>query len=152
MGVPVTHWRPYVTGQRPAHAPAGAETSGSTEDTLSWPAPHLRNAGTAKRCGHQDRVWYAGAFFSRLHAGQLRPCNDLGQAWSSKNNGQHSIWRGIVLSATRSRLGQRLGQGKQRASYRAKKCEKSPEILRFQDFSGCGDRTRTCDLRVMSSK
>ena len=54
-----------------------------------------------------------------------------------------------MLSATRSRLGQRLGQGKQRASYRAKKCEKSPEILRFQDFSGCGDRTRTCDLRVM---
>ena len=28
--------------------------------------------------------------------------------------------------------------------------KKSPEILRFQDFYGCGDRTRTCDLRVMS--
>jgi hypothetical protein len=33
-----------------------------------------------------------------------------------------------------------------------KKCEKSPEILRFQDFSGCGGRTRTYGLRVMSSK
>ena len=30
-----------------------------------------------------------------------------------------------------------------------KKCEKSPEILRFQDFSGCGGRTRTYGLRVM---
>ena len=26
MGVPVTHRRPHVTGQRAAHAPAGAET------------------------------------------------------------------------------------------------------------------------------
>ena len=37
-----------------------------------------------------------------------------------------------------------------RASYQTKKCEKSPEILRFQDFSGCGGRTRTYGLRVMS--
>ena len=28
MGVPVTNRRPHVTGQRPAHAPAGAETGG----------------------------------------------------------------------------------------------------------------------------
>jgi len=34
----------------------------------------------------------------------------------------------------------------------AKRLEKSPEILRFQDFSGCGGRTRTYGLRVMSSK
>ena len=36
-----------------------------------------------------------------------------------------------------------------RASYQTKKREKSPEILRFQDFSGCGGRTRTYGLRVM---
>lgn len=34
----------------------------------------------AKRSGHQDRVWHAGAFFGRLHAGHLRSCNDLRQA------------------------------------------------------------------------
>ena len=33
-----------------------------------------------KRCGHQNRVWHAGAFFGRLHAGHLRSCNDLSQA------------------------------------------------------------------------
>ena len=30
------------------------------------------------------------------------------------------------------------------------KTEKSPEIIRFQDFYGCGRRTWTSDLRVMS--
>ena len=35
MGVSVTNRRPHVAGQRAAHAPAGAETSGSTENTLS---------------------------------------------------------------------------------------------------------------------
>ena len=80
MGIPIAKRRPYVPGQRPAHAPAGAETGRTATDTLSRPAPHLRDHGTAKRRGHQDRVWYAGAFFSRLHAGHLRSCNDLSQA------------------------------------------------------------------------
>ena len=35
MGVPVTNRRPYVTGQRPAHAPAGAETGGAATHPLS---------------------------------------------------------------------------------------------------------------------
>ena len=35
MGVPVTNRRPYVTGQRPAHAPAGAETGGAAPHPLS---------------------------------------------------------------------------------------------------------------------
>ena len=33
--VSITQRRPHVPGQRVAHAPAGADTSGSTEDTLS---------------------------------------------------------------------------------------------------------------------
>lgn len=32
MGIPIAHRRPHVPGQRPAHAPAGAETG--------WAAPH----------------------------------------------------------------------------------------------------------------
>ena len=35
MGIPIAHRRPHVTGQRPAHAPAGAETGGTATDTLS---------------------------------------------------------------------------------------------------------------------
>ena len=48
-----------------------------------------------------------------------------------------------------SRWGQRLGQKKQQVSYWTQKCGKSPDFVRNQDFSGCGSRTRTCDLRVM---
>ena len=39
-----------------------------------------------------------------------------------------------MLSATRSRLGQRLGQEKQQVSYLAQKCGKSPDFARNQDF------------------
>ena len=55
-----------------------------------------------------------------------------------------------MLSAIRSRWGQRLGQKKWEVSYWAQKCGKSPDFLRNQDFSGCGGRTRTYGLRVMS--
>ena len=34
MGIPVTHRRPYVTGQRPAYAAKSAETGGIATDTL----------------------------------------------------------------------------------------------------------------------
>ena len=43
MGIPLTHRRPHVTGQRVAYAPAGAETGGAATDTIPRPAPHLRN-------------------------------------------------------------------------------------------------------------
>ena len=55
-----------------------------------------------------------------------------------------------MLSAIHSRWGQRLGQKKQRASYWTQKYGKSPDFARNQDFSGCGGRTRTYGLRVMS--
>ena len=37
-----------------------------------------------------------------------------------------------------------------RPTFRCRNKRKSPEIFRFQDFFGCGGRTRTYDLRVMS--
>ena len=43
MGIPIAKRRPYVTGQRVAYAPAGAETGGAATDTIPRPAPHLRN-------------------------------------------------------------------------------------------------------------
>ena len=39
-----------------------------------------------------------------------------------------------MLSATRSRWGQRLGQKKWQVSYWAERYEKSPEFARNQDF------------------
>ena len=43
MGIPIAKRRPYVTGQRIAYAPVGAETGGAATDTIPRPAPHLRN-------------------------------------------------------------------------------------------------------------
>ena len=43
MAIPIAKRRPYVTGQRVAYAPAGAETGGAATDTIPRPAPHLRN-------------------------------------------------------------------------------------------------------------
>ena len=80
MGIPIAHRRPHVPGQRAAHAAPRPEAGRAAKGAFSRPAPHFRNAGTAKRSGHQNRVWHAGAFFSRLHAGHLRSCNDLSQA------------------------------------------------------------------------
>ena len=37
MGIPIAHRRPHVTGQRAAHAPAGAETGGPPKDTFPRP-------------------------------------------------------------------------------------------------------------------
>ena len=77
---PIAHRRPHVAGQRAAHAAPRSKAGRVAEGAFSRPAPHLRNAGPAKRCGHQNRIWHAGAFFGRLHAGHLRSCNDLCQA------------------------------------------------------------------------
>ena len=111
---------------------------------------HLRNAGTAKRCGHQNRQQYAGSLLRRLHAGHLRPRHHRRAAQSGADDGEHPIPCRLMLSATRSRWGQRLGQKKWQVRYWAQKCGKSPDFERNQDFSGCGGRTRTYGLRVMS--
>ena len=47
-----------------------------------------------------------------------------------------------MLSAIRSRWGQRLGQKKWEVSYWAQKCGKSPDFLRNQDFSVMRDQFR----------
>ena len=45
MGIPVTHRRPHVTGQRAAHAPAGAETGGAAPHPIPRSPSHLRDDG-----------------------------------------------------------------------------------------------------------
>lgn len=48
MGVPIARRRPHVAGQRAAHAPAGAETSGATPHPLPRPAPPVCQAHDKK--------------------------------------------------------------------------------------------------------
>ena len=73
MGIPIAKRRPHVPGQRPAHAPAGAETGGAAPHPLSRPPPHLRDHGAAKRRGRENGQQYARTLLRRLHAGHLRP-------------------------------------------------------------------------------
>ena len=112
MGIPIAKRRPYVTGQRVAYAPAGAETGGAATDTIPRSPPHLRDHGPAKRRGRENGVLDAGPLLGGLHAGHLRPRHHRCPTQSGANNGQYPLPCRLMLSATRSRWGQRLGQKK----------------------------------------
>ena len=112
MGIPIAKRRPYVTGQRVAYAPAGAETGWAATDTIPRPAPHLRNDGSPERRGRENGQQYARTLLRRLHAGHLRPRYHRRAAESSPDDGDHPISCRLMLSAIRSRWGQRLGQEK----------------------------------------
>ena len=73
---------------------------------------HLRDDGAAKRRGRENRQQYAGPLLGGLYAGHLRPCDHRRTAQSGANNGKYPIPCRLMLSATRSRWGQRLGQEK----------------------------------------
>ena len=112
MGIPIAKRRPHVPGQRPAHAPAGAETGWAAPHPIPRSPPYLRDDGPAKRRGRENRQQYARALLRGFHAGHLRPRHHRRPTQSGANNGQYPIPCGIDLSATRSRWGQRLGQKK----------------------------------------
>ena len=112
MGVPVTNRRPHVPGQRPAHAPAGAETGCAAPHQIPRSPSHLRDHGPAKRRGRQDRQQYARPLLGGFYAGHLRPRYHRRAAQGGANYGQYPIPCRLMLSAIRSRWGQRLGQKK----------------------------------------
>ena len=105
---------------------------------------YLRHTGTAKWRGHQDGVRYAGALLCGLYTGHLRPCNDLRQA----GGGQHyelCALRHCLTIARRFCLWVRmwvsdLTHTLTRTDF-VGKVNKSPEIVRFRGFSGCGRGT-----------
>ena len=117
MGIPIAHRRPYVTGQRPAHAPAGAETGRAAPHPLPRSPSHLRHHGPAKRRGCENSVINARSLLGGVHAGHLRPRHHRRTAQSSANDGEYPIPCCLMVSAIRSRWGQRLGQKKQQVSY-----------------------------------
>ena len=95
---------------------------------------HLRNDGAPERRGRENRQQYAGPLLSGLHAGYLCPRHHRRAAESGPDHGQYPLRRCLILSAIRSRWGQRLGQ-KEAASENNNICKtKIPEILRFRGF------------------
>ena len=112
MGIPIAKRRPHVTGQRPAHAPAGTKASGAAPHPIPRSPSHLRDDGAPERRGCENGVLDAGSLLGGVHAGYLRPRYHRRAAQGGANGGEHPIPCRLMLSATRSRWGQRLGQKK----------------------------------------
>ena len=112
MGIPIAHRRPHVTGQRPAHAPAGAETGGTAPHPIPRSPSYLRDHGTPERRGCKNGVLHARSLLGGFHAGHLRPRYHRRADEGGANNGEYPLPCCLTVSATRSRWGQRLGQKK----------------------------------------
>ena len=112
MGIPIAKRRPYVPGQRAAYAAESAETGGAAPHPIPRSPTHLRNDGTPERRGRENRQQYARSLLGGLYAGHLRPRHHRRPTQSGANDGQYPIPCCLMLSAARSRWGQRLGQEK----------------------------------------
>ena len=95
---------------------------------------HLRDDGAAKRRGCKNRVLDAWSLLRRFHAGYLCSRYHRCAAESCPNHGQYPIPRCLILSAIRSRWGQRLGQKRVTSENNNLYKTKIPEILRFRGF------------------
>ena len=65
-----------------------------------------------ERRGRENGVINARSLLRKLHAGHLRPRHNGRPTQSRPDDGQYALLCCLMLSATRSRLGQRLGQKK----------------------------------------
>ena len=132
MGIPIAKRRPHVAGQRPAHAPAGAETGWATPHPIPRSPSHLCDDGAPERRGRENGVLNAGSLLGGLYAGHLRPRHHRRAAQGGANDGEHPLPCGIDLSAIRSRWGQRLGQKKAASENSNLRKAKVLEIRRFR--------------------
>ena len=132
MGVPVTNRRPHVPGQRPAYAPAGAETGRAAPHPIPRSPPHLRDDGAPERRGRENGQQYARSLLRGLYAGHLRPRHHRRPTQSRPDHGEYPIPCGIDLSVVRSRWGQRLGQKKATPPNSNLRKAKVLEIRRFR--------------------
>ena len=65
-----------------------------------------------ERRGRENRQQYARALLRRLYAGHLRPRHHRRPTQSRPDDGEHPLPCCLMVSAIRSRWGQRLGQKK----------------------------------------
>lgn len=90
--------RPHIPGQRPAHAPEGAETGRSGENPLPQSPTHLLSLGPSERRGHQNAILHAGPLLRRVHPGHLRPCHHRDADQSRQHRQQLPLRRCPVVS------------------------------------------------------
>ena len=95
---------------------------------------HLRHHGTPERRGRENGVLDARSLLGGFHAGHLRPRHHRRTAQSGANNGRYPIPCCLMLSAIRSRWGQRLGQKRAASKNNNLRKTKILETLRFRGF------------------
>ena len=124
--------RPHVSGQRPAHAPAGAKTSRAGADTFPRPPSHILGPCPAKRRGRENPLRYAGTLLGGFYLGHIRPRHHLHAEAGGERGGEFPLRRSLVISAPNSGMGHGLGQIGAVKSSHQKKCReinKAAEIL-----------------------
>ena len=101
---------------------------------------HIQNLARLPQEPHQaaDRqhpgVPDAGPLLGRLHAGHLRPRHHRRPAQSRPDDGQYPLLCRLMLSAARSRWGQRLGQKKAAGESNNLCKQKDPKPYGFGSF------------------
>lgn len=99
-GNDLTEWRTYLSGQRAAHAPSGAEAGRATQGTIPRLAPHLRHLGPAKRGGCENRVRNAGPLLRRVYSGHIRPQHQCSPETGGADHGECAFRGGVTSIAT----------------------------------------------------
>ena len=101
---------------------------------------HIQNLARLPQEPHQAADWQhpgvldARSLLGGFHAGHLRPRHHRRPTQGGANDGQYPLPCCLILSAIRSRWGQRLGQETAVRENRNICKTKIPEILRFRGF------------------
>ena len=95
---------------------------------------HFRDDGAPKRRGCKNGVLHAGPLLRGLHAGHLCPRHHRRTAQGGANHGEHPLPCCLMLSAARSRWGQRLGQKKAAGENKNLCKQKDPKPYGFGSF------------------
>ena len=80
----------YLTGQRPAYTPPGAETGGSASGQVPRFTAYIRTAGPPERGRYQDDIRDAGALQRGVHPAYLCPRHHSGPEGGGKNHRKSS--------------------------------------------------------------
>ena len=87
-----------------------------------------------ERRGRENRQQYARPLLSGIHAGHLRPCDHRRPTQSRPGDGEYPLPCCLMLSAARSRWGQRLGQKKAAGENNNLCKQKDPKPYGFRSF------------------
>ena len=134
--------RIHLPGQRPAHAPKGAETGRTGENPLSRTQAYILCPSTPERGRHQNLICHAGPLLRGVHPGHLRPRHHRNADQSSQHRQQLPLQRYPVFFPYGSESGSK-GAAKNEPSQKFRKPNKTP--AKSPDFTGVLEQINTID-------